>query len=93
MSKRKSGYHYLPPAESSTRESLQDLLTEAMSDKGKMAGSIGAISRYLTDVGVSKAGSVQQRVKMLTILYEEERQKNKRLELMLQITGEQGNEE
>ena len=78
--------------EDSVVHDLRNQLRDCLSDKSKMAGSISAISKYLTSVGITSEGSVQQRVKLLTLLYEEALSKNKRLSLLLDMKGSDSEE-
>ena len=71
-------------------ESLRQMLRECQSDKSKMAGAMSSISKSLASAGVKGGGSIQQRVKLLSLLYQEEMMKNKKLTLMLEIKEDDG---
>lgn len=60
----------------------KERISQLMSEKAKMAGQMNAISMYLDDVGVPKLDRLHKRVKLLAILYKEQRLENERLTLL-----------
>lgn len=65
-------------------EELQERVTKLMSENSKMAGKMSAICGYLDAAGVPNVSKTQNRVKLMTIMYDQMRLENKRLVLMLE---------
>lgn len=66
-----------------TIEDYKQEIARLNSEHSKMAGMMGGMTRYLDDAGIPPADKTHKRVKLLCVLYQQEKLENQRLRVLM----------